>query len=75
MKWGERMKPILWAKDLQKRYVIHSKGKGPLGALRRQTRVVEALKGVSFSLESGEWAISDRMARANPQQSRSCPGF
>lgn len=54
MKWGERMKPILWAKDLQKRYVIHSKGKGPLGALRRQTRVVEALKGVSFSLESGE---------------------
>lgn len=48
------MKPILWAKDLEKRYVIRSRGKGALGAIRRQTRVVEALKGVSFSMESGE---------------------
>ena len=56
MKWGERMKPILWAKDLQKRYVIHSKGKGPLGALRRQTRVVEALKG-----EEAAQAVADQI--------------
>lgn len=50
--------PQILVQDLAKTYRVAEREPGVLGALRglarRRTRVVEALKGVSFSLERGE---------------------
>ena len=51
--------PIIEARDLTKTYRVYRKGEGLLGAVRglvnRQYKEVEAVAGVSFSIEPGEF--------------------